>query len=143
MVLSDGRITVTPNDAANPLHDVAYESVQSIDYSRGRDPLWSAPDGPTAVARASGGALGIFRGERDGDSLRQHRAIRHRIALEHVTDGPARLRQRRRRLGWLHGGPDPQPEESSQQPAHAFKRATRRMMLGGGSVADSASHGPA
>jgi serine/threonine-protein kinase len=70
VVLSDGRITVTANDRTNPLHDVTYESVQSINYSRGRDPLWSSPEGPATVARASGGTLGIFRGERHWVSLR-------------------------------------------------------------------------
>ena len=64
--------------------------------------------------------------------IAQHREVSHRIAFEHVTHGHARLRQRRRRLGGLHGGPHPELEESSQQPAHAFKRATRRMMLGAG-----------
>lgn len=70
VVLSDGRITVTGDDQTKPLHDVTYASVQSIHYSRGRDPMWSSPDGPAAVARASGGALGIFRGERHWLSLR-------------------------------------------------------------------------
>jgi serine/threonine-protein kinase len=69
VVLSDGRITVTPNQQHNPLHDITYDSVLSINYSRGRDPMWKSPEGPTAVARASGGALGIFRGERHWVSL--------------------------------------------------------------------------
>jgi serine/threonine-protein kinase len=64
VVLSDGRITVTPNDLGDALHDVTYDSVRSINYSRGRDPLWNSPDGPAPVAKAGGGAFGIFRGDR-------------------------------------------------------------------------------
>ena len=64
VVLSDGRITVTPNDFGDALHDVTYDSVLSINYSRGRDPLWNSPDGPAPIAKAGGGAFGIFRGER-------------------------------------------------------------------------------
>jgi hypothetical protein len=63
-VFADGRITVTPKDGPNPLHDVPYDSVLSISYSQGRDPLWRSPSGPAPVARAGGGTLGIFRGER-------------------------------------------------------------------------------
>jgi hypothetical protein len=70
VVLSDGRITVTANRQHNPLHDITYDSVLSINYSRGRDPMWKSPEGPAAVARASGGTLGIFRGERHWVSLR-------------------------------------------------------------------------
>jgi hypothetical protein len=69
VVLADRRITVTANGQVNPLHDVTYQSVISISYSRGRDPLWNSPDGPAPVARAGGGALGIFRGERHWLSL--------------------------------------------------------------------------
>jgi serine/threonine-protein kinase len=64
MVLADGRITVTPKEGSRPLHDVLYGNVLSISYSQGRDPLWSSPAGPAPVARAGGGTLGIFRGER-------------------------------------------------------------------------------
>jgi hypothetical protein len=70
VVLADRRIVVTANGQTNPLHDVAYDSVMSINYSRGRDPLWSSPGGPLPVARAGGGTLGIFRGERHWLSLR-------------------------------------------------------------------------
>jgi hypothetical protein len=64
VVLSDGRITVTPNNLGNPLHDINYNSVVSINYSRGRDPSWASPAGPAVIARAGGGAFSIFRGER-------------------------------------------------------------------------------
>ena len=70
VVLSDGRITVSATEQHNPLHDIPYDSVLSINYSRGRDPMWKSPEGPASVARASGGALGIFRGDRHWVSLR-------------------------------------------------------------------------
>jgi hypothetical protein len=55
LVLADGRVTVTPNDDdSRPLHSVPYDSVLSISYSFGRDPLWNSPRGPVAVTRTDG-----------------------------------------------------------------------------------------
>ena len=64
--LSDGRITVSATeDPTNAVHSMPYDRVESISYSRGRDPMWNAPGGPEPVARLGGGALGgIFRGTR-------------------------------------------------------------------------------
>ena len=47
-----------------------------------------------------------------------HGQIDPRRAIEHVAHGDGRRRQRRRRVGRLHRRPDPDPEESPQQPAH-------------------------
>lgn len=59
LVLADGKITVSAtDDARRTLRSVPYESVTSISYSRGRDPMWNSPDGPARVARAGGGVLG-------------------------------------------------------------------------------------
>ena len=63
LVLADGMLTVSCTDEAHDvLHSVPYEGVTSIDYSRGRDPMWNSPDGPARVARASSvlGRWGIF-----------------------------------------------------------------------------------
>jgi hypothetical protein len=77
LVLADGMIALTDgNGASEPLRSVAYDDVTSISYSRGRDPMWSSPDGPAQVTRVDGGALaklGII-------------VERHWIALETDTD---------------------------------------------------------
>jgi hypothetical protein len=77
LVLADSTVSVIADDgAAHPLYSVPYDDVVSIAYSRGRDPMWNSPQGPAAVARASGGRLaklGIF-------------VERHWIAIETETD---------------------------------------------------------
>ena len=64
--LSDGRITVSATeDPDNAVHSMPYDRIESISYSRGRDPMWNSPSGPAPVARLGAGALGgIFRGTR-------------------------------------------------------------------------------
>ena len=58
LTLADGNIIVTADDATGrTLYEMPYESVISISYSRGRDPLWNSPQGPTPVTRV-GGTLG-------------------------------------------------------------------------------------
>jgi serine/threonine-protein kinase len=58
LVLAERTITMTADDdTGDRLHTVACESVVSINYSRGADPMWKGPDGPAVVARAPGGAL--------------------------------------------------------------------------------------
>ncbi len=70
--LSDGRITVSAtNDPGNAVHSMPYDRVDSISYSKGRDPVWNSPDGPAPVARLGAGALGgIFRGTRHWVTLK-------------------------------------------------------------------------
>ena len=70
VVLADGKIHVQGVDDSESLFTVPYDDVTSISYSRGRDPLWNAPGGPAPVARAGGGAFGIFRAPRHWLSLR-------------------------------------------------------------------------
>jgi eukaryotic-like serine/threonine-protein kinase len=70
VVLADGKIHVRATDDHKMLHAVSYDAVVSISYSRGRNPLWKTTAGPAEVARASRGALGIFRGARHWVSLR-------------------------------------------------------------------------
>ena len=67
-MLAEGTITVTADDdTGDRLHTVAYDSVLSINYSRGADPMWNGPDGPAVVARAPIGAL-----RRWGVSIERH-----------------------------------------------------------------------
>jgi hypothetical protein len=68
VLLADGKIHVQTDDT--PAVAVPFEDVVSIAYSRGRDPMWNAPGGPEQVARAGGGAFGLFRGTRHWLSLR-------------------------------------------------------------------------
>lgn len=57
LVLAEGRITVTPDiDSEYPFYSIPYANVVSINFSRGRDPMWISPDGPAPVTRG-GGAL--------------------------------------------------------------------------------------
>jgi serine/threonine-protein kinase len=72
LVLADGRITVTSElEAEYPFYSIPYDSVLSITYSRGRDPMWASPEGPMPVTRGGGtlGRLGIVV-SRDWISLR-------------------------------------------------------------------------
>ena len=63
ITLGDGRISVrADDDDRDLLYAVSYDEVLSISYTRGRDPLWNAPEGPTRVVRTGGrmfGALGV------------------------------------------------------------------------------------
>ena len=88
LVLAEGTVTVTADDdTGDRLHTVAYESVLSIDYSRGADPMWNGRQGPAVVARAPVGAL-----RRIGVSIERHwisSAYEHRESVRH----PARRRR--------------------------------------------------
>jgi hypothetical protein len=58
LALANGMITVTADDGSSEqLCSFPFDSVLSMWYSRGRDPLWNSPQGPAPVARG-GGALG-------------------------------------------------------------------------------------
>jgi hypothetical protein len=70
VVLADGKINVRAIDDRKLLHTTPYDAVVSISYSRGRNPFWNGPAGPTQVARTSRSPLGIFRGARHWLSLR-------------------------------------------------------------------------
>jgi len=55
LLMGDGKITIIPtSDPASPLCSFPYGRVLAINVSRGRDPLWSSPQGPAPVARAGG-----------------------------------------------------------------------------------------
>jgi serine/threonine-protein kinase len=72
VVLANGRISWRAEDDHRPAYAVPYTRVASMVYSRGRDPLWNGPDGPTPVVRASHGAFGTlgFLAKKDWVSLR-------------------------------------------------------------------------
>ncbi len=60
LLMGEGKITIIPsNNPASPLCSFPYGRVIAINVSRGRDPLWDSPQGPSPVARA-GGTLGKF-----------------------------------------------------------------------------------
>jgi len=68
LILAEGKITVRADDPTRrPLHTVPYDSVISISYSRGRDPMWNSPKGPAPVIRAPGGVLRLL-----GVSIQRH-----------------------------------------------------------------------
>jgi eukaryotic-like serine/threonine-protein kinase len=60
LLMGEGKITIIPtNNPASPLCSFSYGRVIAINVSRGRDPLWDSPQGPSPVARA-GGTLSKF-----------------------------------------------------------------------------------
>jgi len=68
LVLAEGTITLTADDdTGDRLHTVACDSVLSITYSRGADPMWNGPNGRAVVTRAPIGAL-----RRLGVSIERH-----------------------------------------------------------------------
>jgi hypothetical protein len=72
VMLANGRITWRADDNHRPAYAVPFAHVASMVYSRGRDPLWNGPEGPTPVVRATRskfGAFGFFA-KRDWLSLR-------------------------------------------------------------------------
>jgi hypothetical protein len=71
VVLADGKITWRSEDDRR-VDTVAYHRVESMVYSRGRDPLWNGPAGATPVVRTSRGPFAALRlaPERDWLSLR-------------------------------------------------------------------------
>ena len=87
--LVDGKINVKANDDNSVLYTLPFDGVLSISYSRGRDPLWNGPAGPTPVTRAGGG-LGIFRGTRHWVSLRIRNANTQFVILRLSNDARAK-----------------------------------------------------
>ncbi len=89
VVLADGKVVV---QAANNrvLEEVPYERVVSISYSKGRDPLWTAPSGPAPVARTGGGLLGAFKSVRHWVSLRTANADSQFVVLRLGNDSDQR-----------------------------------------------------
>jgi serine/threonine-protein kinase len=78
--LIDGMLNVKATDDNSLLYALPLDSVLSITYSDGRDPLWKGPEGPTPVARGPMG-LGIFRGPRHWVSLHTQDPHRRFVVL--------------------------------------------------------------
>jgi serine/threonine-protein kinase len=90
VVLADGRISIHAIEDDNVLRVVPYDRVMAISYSRARDPLWKTAAGPIRIARASGGVLRLFRGERYWLALRTPSAEAPFVVLRLGTDVEAR-----------------------------------------------------
>ena len=90
VVLADGKVHVQASEDASTLATVPYGDVLSINYSHGRDPLWNAPGGPEPVARAGGGAFGIFRGPRYWIALRTTSAKNRFVVLRMGNEAVAK-----------------------------------------------------
>jgi hypothetical protein len=104
VVLADGKINVRALDDRKLLHTTPYDAVVSISYSRGRNPFWNGPSGPTQVARTGRSPLGIFRGDRHWLSLRLKggRFVVLRVESEpQAWSAIATLEQRTRRKALL------------------------------------------
>jgi hypothetical protein len=84
--LADGKVIVIAEDHPNDVvHSVPYDTILSISYSTGRDPLWNSPEGPAAVARAGGG-MGFLRGLRHWVTLRTKDAADLFVVLRFSND---------------------------------------------------------
>jgi len=68
LVLSRRTLTVmAKGELRRALHSVPYDSVISISYSRGPDPMWNSPQGPAPVNHPAEAALGLL-----GGAVQQH-----------------------------------------------------------------------
>jgi hypothetical protein len=67
--LADGQVTIAAQDKTI-LSALPYETLQSVIYSKSKQPLWDAPGGAAPVERVEGGAFGFFKGGRHWVSLR-------------------------------------------------------------------------
>ncbi len=72
VLLSDGVVTVTvrlDRTSEAVLSTIPFGSLQSVSYSKSKQPLWTTPSGPKQVFRLDV-ALGFFKGDRHWLSLR-------------------------------------------------------------------------
>ena len=58
VMLAEGKIFVRDADDQRLLQTVSYGDVTSISYSRGRKPMWNAPEGPSIAAQTASSILG-------------------------------------------------------------------------------------
>jgi hypothetical protein len=92
VALAERSISVKADGTHRLLHEVPYDQVRSISSSHGIDPLWTGPNGPRRVVRATGGMLGILGISiaRDWVSLRTTNAAAEFIVLRFDNDAQAR-----------------------------------------------------
>ena len=93
-LLADGALTVTAQNQ-DVLQSVPFTAIQTVSYSNSKQPLWTSPEGPTAVVPVSGGAFGFLRGGRHWVTLRTKDAVViFRVESEHVDRVLAALAER-------------------------------------------------
>jgi hypothetical protein len=90
ILLADGKIHVHAADDSPTMPAIAFDDVVAIAYSRGRDPMWNAPGGPEQIAKAGGGAFGIFRGTRHWVTVRTTSAKSRFLVLRLGNDAQAK-----------------------------------------------------
>jgi len=90
VLLADGKIHVQAADDTPAPAAIRFDDVVAIAYSRGRDPMWNAPGGPEAIAKAGGGAFGIFRAPRHWVSVRTTSARSRFLVLRLGNDAQAK-----------------------------------------------------
>lgn len=70
VLLADSMLTVTAENEQMVLLNLPYRRLVSLNYSRGKDPLWSSPSGPVVIARVKAGTFGFLKGDRHWIALR-------------------------------------------------------------------------
>jgi hypothetical protein len=68
-VLADGTLMVIAEDRT-VLQTLPYGRLDSISYSRGRNPRWRSGSGPVASVRVKDGKFGFLKGDRHWIMLR-------------------------------------------------------------------------
>jgi hypothetical protein len=63
IVLASAAIEIRSKDGSRLLQRTPYDRLQSISYSRARDPLWNTSNGAVRVVRAGGRKFGFLRGD--------------------------------------------------------------------------------
>ena len=59
-LLANGTVMLIAEDRT-VLHTLAYRQVDSVSYSRGRDPRWKSPTGPAPITRVREGKFGFLK----------------------------------------------------------------------------------
>ena len=91
--LADGQVTVIGQDRTI-LSTLAFDTVQSVIYSKSKQPLWNAPAGATPIERVEAGAFGFMK-VRHWVSLRtKERFVVMRIEESQVSDVLSALEER-------------------------------------------------
>jgi len=68
-LLANGTLTVIGEDRT-VVQTLPYERLDSISYSRGKNPVWKSSSGPVEIARVKDGKFGFLKGDRHWITLR-------------------------------------------------------------------------